>query len=151
MPLIIVPATAEYGEILIDSTNFLNAQSLEISPVIGNNFTPFFTPGLITITSSTDVDDLEGSLLPSVFTLHQNYPNPFNPSTNISFDLPRASAVRIDVFNITGQKVTTLIEDYLGAGSHTVTFDGSKLASGVYHYRLIAGDHTESKKMILVK
>ncbi len=83
--------------------------------------------------------------------LHSNCPNPFNPSTGISFSLPHACHVNLQVFNIMGQRMGTLINRQMEAGNHTVTFDGSKVASGVYLYRLQAGDFVESKKMLLVK
>ncbi len=83
--------------------------------------------------------------------LNANYPNPFNPVTEISFDLKVATDVTLDIYNITGQKVTTLIRGQLEAGNHTVTWDGSDVASGVYLYRLEAGNHVESRKMVLLK
>ncbi len=89
--------------------------------------------------------------LPGVFSLDQNYPNPFNPATAISFALPEASHVKLDIFNITGQKVTTLVDERRDAGHHTVSWDASGAASGVYFYRLSGSDFVESKKMLLLK
>jgi hypothetical protein len=80
-----------------------------------------------------------------------NSPNPFNPVTEISFDLPAASDVELEIYNIMGQKVTTLIDRYLEAGRHTVTWDAASVASGVYLYRLRVGDFVETKKMVLLK
>jgi hypothetical protein len=80
-----------------------------------------------------------------------NSPNPFNPSTDISFDLPTASQVSLEVYNVTGQKVATLVDDLLAAGRHTVTWDATDFASGVYLYRLTAGDFVETRKMVLIK
>lgn len=99
----------------------------------------------------TDVTEDPGNILPRSFTLKQNYPNPFNPSTVISFEIPTRSAVKLEVFNVLGQKVTTLVNDQLAAGSYTATFDGSRYASGVYLYRLRADDFEETRKMVLVK
>jgi hypothetical protein len=99
---------------------------------------------------ATDVPSQPGSL-PGQFALHDNYPNPFNPATIIEFDLPARAEVRLDVFNILGQKVVTLIDQELPPGPHAVRFDGDGLASGVYLYRLKAGDLEATKKMVLLK
>jgi hypothetical protein len=85
------------------------------------------------------------------FALSQNYPNPFNPTTAIAFQLPNASRVTLTVFNVLGQKVATLVNSNMAAGSHTVSFDAKGLASGMYFYRLEAGTFTATKKMMLVK
>ena len=86
-----------------------------------------------------------------VFKLEQNYPNPFNPSTKIQFQIPAQSNVTMKVFNIVGQEVTTLVNENLKAGVHVVTFDASKLATGVYFYRIEAGNFVSVKKMVLLK
>jgi hypothetical protein len=99
---------------------------------------------------SLGVEDDQGSL-PTGFSLGQNYPNPFNPVTNISFSLPKTSAVKLEIYNMMGQKVATLVEDLLDAGQHIATWDGSRMASGVYLYRLEAGGFIETKKMTLLK
>jgi PKD repeat protein len=91
------------------------------------------------------------STIPTQFGLGQNYPNPFNPTTDISFSLPNAGHVKLEVFNICGQKVTTLANGIFNAGTHTVSWDGSRVSSGVYLYRLEAGDYVENRKMILLK
>ncbi|HUI11410.1 MAG TPA: T9SS type A sorting domain-containing protein [Bacteroidota bacterium] len=88
---------------------------------------------------------------PATFALSQNYPNPFNPSTRIDFTIPRASQVEMKVFNVLGQEVATIIEGAMTPGSHTVTFDASRLASGVYLYRITAGTYVSTKKMVLLK
>ncbi len=85
------------------------------------------------------------------FALKQNYPNPFNPTTEISFDIPKESNVRLSVYNSLGQKVADLVNEKLSAGTHRVKFDGSKLASGIYFYKMESGGFTDIKKMILMK
>ncbi|HUV29704.1 MAG TPA: T9SS type A sorting domain-containing protein [Acidobacteriota bacterium] len=93
----------------------------------------------------------EDRQLPTTFALEQNHPNPFNPTTNVSFGLPVASEVRLRVYNTLGQQVATLVDGRLEAGVHTVAWDASHVASGVYLYRLEAGDFVQTKKMVLLK
>ncbi len=88
---------------------------------------------------------------PAVFSLEQNFPNPFNPSTKIVFSLTASRQVSLVVYNVLGQKVEELVHSKMHPGSYTVTFDGSRLSSGVYFYRLIAGDFMATKKMLLLK
>jgi photosystem II stability/assembly factor-like uncharacterized protein len=85
------------------------------------------------------------------YKLNQNYPNPFNPVTTIQYSLYENTRVSLIVYNINGQKVRELINDYKPAGSHLVTFDGSDLASGVYFYRIQAGDFIQTRRMLLIK
>jgi len=90
-------------------------------------------------------------LIPTEFELHQNRPNPFNPTTNIGFSLPEASHVQLDIYNILGQRVITLVNRYYQAGIYTVTWDASRQPSGIYFYRIITGDKTAQSKMLLLK
>jgi hypothetical protein len=104
----------------------------------------------------TAVEGGHGGALPYRFELSQNYPNPFNPSTTIEYSLSRRHKVSIDVFNIMGQKVRTLIDREQSAGAYTITWDGTtdtgnRAATGIYLYRFQAGDYVETKKMLLLK
>jgi hypothetical protein len=92
-----------------------------------------------------------GTLLPSYYALFQNYPNPFNPATIIRYALPGRSHVVLALFNSLGQRVATLVNGDVDAGNHSVKFDGSNLASGVYYYRIQAGNFVQSKKLILLR
>jgi hypothetical protein len=92
-----------------------------------------------------------GGVKVTEFALHQNYPNPFNPSTVLSYSLPKASDVTLEVFNIHGQRVATVEKGFKSAGTHNVSFNASGLASGVYLYRLTAGGVTRMNKMMLIK
>jgi hypothetical protein len=96
---------------------------------------------------------LEGDLAdgPSNFAVLGNYPNPFNASTVITYELPTTSHVRLEVFNIAGQQVATLVDSKQQSGYRSVVWDASEVSSGVYFYRLSAGDFTEIKRMLLVK
>jgi hypothetical protein len=87
----------------------------------------------------------------SDFQLFQNYPNPYNSSTKILFTLPSTEDVTIEVFNILGQIVTTLLDKQLNAGDHTIDFISGNLPSGIYFYRIKAGTFQEYKKMILLR
>ncbi|HEY5534362.1 MAG TPA: T9SS type A sorting domain-containing protein [Ignavibacteria bacterium] len=94
---------------------------------------------------------------PSEYKLYQNYPNPFNPSTKIKFDIKKSvvsnqySVVILKVFDILGKEVATLLNEKLQPGTYEVTFDGSLLASGIYFYKIVAGNFTQVKRMVLVK
>lgn len=89
--------------------------------------------------------------IPKLYSLSQNYPNPFNPSTKIKFDLPIKSFVKIIIYNSPGQEITQLVNQELTTGTYSVNWNASNYPSGVYFYRLTAGDYSETKKMILLK
>ena len=91
------------------------------------------------------------NVIPDKFTLAQNYPNPFNPTTKIKFDLPNIAKVKLTVYDILGREVSILINSELGPGQYEVTFNGNNFSSGVYFYRIEAGDYVDVKKMLLVK
>lgn len=109
-------------------------------PIILDLLTPVSAPG-------TDTE------MAAEFVLYQNYPNPFNPATQITYSIPEPTHVRLDVFSVNGQLVTTLQNGMQSAGTHTVTFDARNfpIASGVYLYRVEAGSFVQVKKMLLVK
>jgi len=97
------------------------------------------------------VEDQSTTELPTGYTLAQNYPNPFNPSTQISFAIPNSELVTLNIYDVLGKEVATLVDGAQSAGSYTVSFDASKLSSGIYFYTLKAGNFIETKKMILMK
>jgi len=89
--------------------------------------------------------------IPNAVMLDQNYPNPFNPSTTIRYALPRRSQVRLTVFDVLGQQLLVLVDEEVEAGYHEVQFDAGRLSSGVYFYRLHAGDYAQTKKLLLLR
>jgi hypothetical protein len=101
-------------------------------------------------TSSTDVQ-VTHPATPSTFALSQNYPNPFNPTTVVGYQLPVASNVRLVVYDILGREVAVLVNERKAPGTYSVTFDGSGLPSGVYFYRLSAGEFLQTKKLLLLR
>jgi hypothetical protein len=110
------------------------------------------TAGAITPRVITSVEEhLDSSVLPMDYTLSQNYPNPFNPTTNINYTVASTVHVRLTVYNLLGQKVATLVDGVRSAGSYTLSWDASNLSSGIYIYRLEAGEKIQSRKMLLVQ
>lgn len=104
----------------------------------------------------TNVEENSDDLLPAEFTLQQNYPNPFNPTTTIEYSLPTRSNIKLEIFNILGQKVRTLLQTNKSAGNYTVEWDSkddfnNPVASGIYLYKLTTETYTQSKKMSLIK
>ena len=104
-----------------------------------------------TIILTVDLDKIYMDEVPTEFVLENNYPNPFNPSTIIRYGLPSDSYVKLEIFDITGKRVNTLVNEMQKAGYHNVTFSAENLASGVYLYRIIAGKFIKTKKLLLLK
>lgn len=92
-----------------------------------------------------------GTSIPNEFTLYHNYPNPFNPSTKIQFSLPQTSFVTLEVFNLLGKSVDVLVSEELNAGTYNYNWDATSQTSGIYFYKLQAGNVVETKKMVLMK
>jgi len=105
---------------------------------------------ILGIYSVTGVE-VENNILPEEYVLYQSYPNPFNPSTTIKYSIPNSDKVSIKVYDILGREVSTLVNEYKTAGTHTVEFNASGLASGVYFYQLRAQNFAETKKMVLLR
>lgn len=162
------------GEIarLVFHVDDLSLKSLELNTITTEEHSPMFVytemvngegrtmvstpefPGIIIALANGPQE--EPSVMPVSFALKQNAPNPFNPSTSISYDLPVASQVRLDILNVLGQKVRTLVDEFREAGSHSVKWDGrndygSTTASGIYFYRISAGENQAVKKMMMLK
>ncbi len=106
--------------------------------------------GSVTYDPTVSVDGQQ-TPLPVEFALEQNYPNPFNPVTTISYQLPVTSPVRLVVHDMLGREVAVLVREKKEPGNHEVRFDGSGLSSGVYFYRMKAGDFVQTRRLLLLK
>jgi hypothetical protein len=91
------------------------------------------------------------SEIPEQFSLSQNYPNPFNPTTKLRFEISELRFVKLEIYDILGREITTLVNEELHPGTYEVEFDGSNYPSGVYYYKLITDDYSNAKKMILLR
>ena len=122
---------------------------IDYGKLASTNYTYFagFWRGAYHITS---VEDILFDL-PTSYELYQNFPNPFNPTTIIKYDLPVASNVKINVYNLLGQKITTLQDNFKPAGKHTISFNASNLSSGMYFYIIESEGFRKVKRMVLAK
>ena len=135
----------------VDTTFFPPGNDLMFVDVLGlTSWVPVFVKGCL------EVQDVNTPAKPGVFSLAQNYPNPFNPKTMIRFALPKDSWVKLEVYNILGQKVKILVDEKLEAGVKEVEWDGKdskglEVASGIYFYKIKAYDFSDVKKMVMLK
>jgi len=107
--------------------------------------------GLWVVQLQNTTDIKLNSTVVSEYSLSQNFPNPFNPKTVISYELPVTGNALLKVFDVLGNEVAELVNEKQNAGSYSVEFDGSNFSSGVYFYKLTAGEFVETKRMILLK
>jgi len=117
----------------------------------GNRWIGTYEGGLGVYRGGEGEGEKEEKIIPREFSLYQNYPNPFNLETVIEFDIPEVTDVKLEVYDVLGRKVKTILDDRLEVGRYRVRFNGSGLSSGVYFYRLEAGKYVGVKKMVLVK
>lgn len=151
----IIKVTSTGGNQWIDYSRFISSISTSSSvdiQFIGENQTYISGLGFIYFNKdfTTKLTTQENQVVTN-FLLHQNYPNPFNPVTKINFSIPTTQFTVLKVYNSLGQVISTLVNEQLQPGSYEYTFDGSGLASGVYFYRLEAGEFLEAKRMLLIK
>lgn len=154
-----IDAACPETTIVIDTTTigFIQKSYFRLTAADGSiEFIPLFRSGTIDVKLGTGVDDRDDGSLPHAFALAQNFPNPFNPTTEIQFSLPRTSRVRLEIYDIMGRTVRTLLDDTRAAGTHQVTFDGragdgTPVATGIYFYRLSTDSFSQSRKMLLLK
>lgn len=105
--------------------------------------------GVVHVMNVTNVDD--NGITAGKYELNQNYPNPFNPGTQINFSIPTTGSVLLAVYNSLGNEVTTLVNGVKATGNYSVYFDATNLASGIYYYKLVSGEFSSTKKMLLLK
>ena len=154
---VIYDAASSLQEYTTDQYNNITARYVKLD-ILDNNQNDWANVWETQVFGSTDSSEIllppisVDNITPNKFTLLQNYPNPFNPSTKISFNLAQNGKVNLEVFNILGQKVKTLINQDMTRGQHEVAFNGDNLSSGVYIYRLNVDDKFSAvKKMMLLK
>ncbi|MEK7727749.1 MAG: T9SS type A sorting domain-containing protein, partial [candidate division KSB1 bacterium] len=147
-----VDALAATNGLTLSSAFVIRFQQIGASDFNGDGGADgFIIDDISIIGNSTSVSE-QNDAVPETFTVFQNHPNPFNPSTQISFALPSAQRVTLKVFDLTGKEVATLLRnEHRAAGVHVLTFEAQHLPSGVYLYRLHAGELVETKKMLLVR
>jgi subtilisin-like proprotein convertase family protein len=132
------------------STNIQGNWILEVHDGAGGDTGNIIGWGLRFNGAVTNIEPISNTV-PGTYALHQNYPNPFNPVTNIRFDIPKASNVKLVVYDILGREVKTLVNEFKNPGAYELQFDASNIASGTYFYKIEAGDFVQIKKMVLVK
>ena len=142
-------------KITIDDSSFITSQSARLLKEgkigFGSTKSSLFFDDISLLGAGTTTNVNQSINVTPNYELRQNYPNPFNPRTIITFELPQAENVKIDVYNILGEKVMNLLNKNLGAGTHEVEFNGEDLISGVYIYNIRAGNFHTQRKMILMK
>jgi hypothetical protein len=147
----------------VDSTSKFKLLSAIGEPAAGfaGSLGHSMSPGYIAVIAESifvpnKVTDLNAPVLPEEYSLSQNYPNPFNPTTQIEFAMPRSGRALLEVYDIMGRRVVTLVDEDLEAGEKQVQWDGrdrygDEVASGIYLYRLQVNDFAQTKKMVLLK
>lgn len=152
-----VKLNADEGEIPVDTfyNRFYDAghwitDEIQASDGLGRSIFPDFQAGSIWTDQTTNVDD-EVALVPSEFALEQNFPNPFNPSTTITFTVPSSGRVSLEVYNILGRKVETLLDEQVESGLHSVVWSAENAPSAMYFYKLSYSGGSILRKMAIVK
>lgn len=136
---IITPTASDEGSYVCEITNTIATELTLYSRAIN-----------VTVSVAVSIEE-QFRNVPEIFSLNQNYPNPFNPNTTISYQLPQQSKVELAIYNMAGQKVTSLVSEQQSAGSYQYKWDAGHLVSGVYFYRITAGDFVKVKKLLLLK
>ncbi|MCB0276071.1 MAG: T9SS type A sorting domain-containing protein, partial [Calditrichaeota bacterium] len=138
---------ATFATTFINSLNFATGNATTTGLFVRDLLIDLGDP----IPTVVGIEEVPDAPVPQTYTLDQNYPNPFNPSTTIRFRLPEAQDIKLVVYDVTGRVVSEVVNNRMAAGEYKITFDGQKLASGVYFYRLSAGNFVATRKFILLK
>lgn len=149
---IIIESDAWFQAFTIDTTQYDNGIYLMFFCRTGDGeseFKPVFIPGLLIYTFIDNITNEPA--LPINNSLSQNYPNPFNSQTVIGFELKEPSHAKLEIFDITGAKIVTLVAQEMAPGKHGVFWDADGYSSGIYYYRLVAGEYHQTEKMLLIK
>jgi uncharacterized Ntn-hydrolase superfamily protein len=136
-------------EATITSPSAIGNDTISAKVISGSDTVTIFWKAVVTYVNPTSVEEKNSFQLE--FHLYQNYPQPFNPSTTIDYQIPFTEFVSLKVYDVLGKEVATLVNEEKPAGSYEVEFNGTKLSSGVYLYKMQAGSFTDTKKLILVK
>ena len=145
------PVVAWVGNGILEDPMRIDSYQITFEPGNENTGELYFDDLRVVNKTTVGVDDEEISGIPSDYILEQNYPNPFNPTTQIRFGIPQSGFVKLDIYNLLGQKITTLINEEMSSGYHSVDFNAEDISSGVYVYTLSVNDFVTSKKMVLLK
>jgi hypothetical protein len=118
--------------------------------LVANQYYQDFSKRLTDAGGTLDINRI-GNEVPALYSLEQNYPNPFNPKTNIRYSIPENSFVTLKIFDLLGREIKTLVNQNQISGKYSITFDMSGYASGLYLYKIQAGNFSDTRKMILIK
>jgi hypothetical protein len=143
------PQSSRDISVVFDPTN-LRDFTYHVNLLISNNSATDLVSLPITLATALAVPETPATL-PQEYALRQNYPNPFNSSTMISFDLKQSGHTTLKIYNLLGQQVMTLVDEYRDAGTHLVPLELSAVSTGIYLYRLESGSFSETKKLALIK
>ncbi|MCH7723661.1 MAG: T9SS type A sorting domain-containing protein [Bacteroidetes bacterium] len=150
-------AVINYGKNITGAANLLlEIESIKITDeelLIRKEFANYLLNGSTKLNKGTESvnNSTNDNGLPKEFALFDNYPNPFNPTTTIEYSIPEASFVELKIYDILGGEVASLVKENKPSGKHSVKFNASNLPSGIYFYRIVSGNFTATKKLILLK
>ena len=144
------PNSSEKQTVIFDEKEGNFIKLVALSEVNGNEWTSCSELNILRKVQ-TSIDDEKEPEIVETFQLNQNYPNPFNPTTTITFSIPQKTKVKLEVYNVIGNKVTTLTNKFYTTGSHNISWDASNMSSGIYFYKMTANNKVATRKMLLQK